>query len=332
MKDRLLRAAARVALRPPLGSVFARRRRADIERGLDPELAALLGIQRLLRDPPLETMEPAAARAYVENGFEPLEVPYVEMASVTDTAVDGTAGPIPVRVFVPHSARAHRIVYFHGGGGVLGSIRGSEPITRLLAQQTGCTVASVGYRLGPEHKNPAAIHDAVSAWTALAQDAPSTARIAVAGDSFGGFLAAHVDHTAARPPDLQVLIYPMVDLTMSSPSIDRHADGFLLTRSMMLWFRNHYLHATDDQRAFSPAFWPALDRAAPAIVATAGFDPLVDEGDHHAARLAAAGVGVRHRRYASLIHGFISLGGVSTAARAAIDELCQDIVELLPSR
>src|SRR5262249_51227692 len=143
------------------------------------------------------------------------------------------AGPIPVRLFVPPGAGPHWIVYFHGGGGVIGSIGTAEPFTRLLAAQTRCTVASVDYRLRPGHRPPAAMEHACSAWGALAARAPG-GRIAIAGDSFGGFLSAHVDHDAiargVRRPDLQVLIYPGVDLTQSSPSIERHAEGYLLTR------------------------------------------------------------------------------------------------------
>src|SRR5205814_4580878 len=116
----------------------------------------------------------------------------IAMAEVVDTTVSGHRGTIPVRIYVPYGAGPHWIVYLHGGGGVIGSIRGSEPVTRRLAAQTGCTVASVDYRLGPEHRHPAAIDDACAAWNAIAARACRSARIAVAGDSFGGFLAAHV--------------------------------------------------------------------------------------------------------------------------------------------
>jgi len=251
------------------------------------------------------------------------------MDEVIDTTVAGHRGTIPVRIYVPYGAGRHWIVYLHGGGGVIGSIRGSEPVTRLLAAQTGCTVASVDYRLGPEHRHPAAIDDACAAWNAIAARAGRSARIAVAGDSFGGFLTAHVERAVIRHPDLQVLLYPMIDMTMMSPSIARNAEGYLLTRSTIHWFHSHYLHDDDDRRAISPQFWPDLRGAAPAIIATAGYDPLVDEGDTYAARLRDAGVVVRHRRYPSLVHGFLALAGAVRAARAAIDEVCADIRELL---
>jgi acetyl esterase len=333
VKDRLFRGAAQLVLRTPLVHVISRGRQRGVDSDLDRQVAAVLEAQRLLRMPALDSMEPARARAFAEEGLSPLDVATVAMAEVIDTTAAGPAGPIPVRIFVPPDAGPHWIVYLHGGGGVIGSIRSSEPVTRLLAAQTGCVVASVEYRLGPEHRHPAAIDDACAAFAALAPRVAPGGRIAVAGDSFGGFLAAHVDHhartTGARRPDLQVLIYPIVDMTLTSPSIERHADGYLLTKSMIHWFRNNYLSSTDDRRAISPRYWPELRGAAPALVTTAGYDPLVDEGDHYANLLRAAGTPVRHRRYPSLIHGFLSIAGGVTAARAAIDELCRDIRELL---
>jgi acetyl esterase len=332
VKDRLFRAAAITALGTPLVHVLARSRQRGPDRGLDRQIAAVLAGQRLLRLPPLDSMEPARARAFAAVGLSPLEAAPIAMAEVTDTTVAGPGGPIPVRIFVPHDAGPNWIVYFHGGGGVIGSIRTSEPVTRLIAAQTRCVVASVEYRLGPEHRHPAAIDDACAAWEALTARVPH-GRIAVTGDSFGGFLSAHVDHhtlaSAGRRPDLQVLIYPAVDWTQSSPSIDRLAEGYLLTRSMIRWFRGNYLSPTDDRRAVSPMFWPTLQGSAPALVVTAGYDPLVDEGDRYADMLRAAGCQVRHRRYPSLIHGFLSLAGGVAAARAAIDEICADTAELL---
>lgn len=333
VKDWLLRTAARAALGVPLVDVIGRGRRED---GLDPQVAAVLALQAMLRLPALDSMDPVRARAFAQDGLSPMDVALASMAEIIDTTIPGPAGAVPVRIYVPEGAGPDWIVYLHGGGGVIGSIAASDPVTRLLAAQTRCTVASVDYRLGPEHRHPAAIEDACAAWDAVVARAPARAKLAVAGDSFGGFLAAHVDRhgrtaPGARRPDLQVLIYPIVDLTLTSPSIDRLADGYLLTRSMMRWFRDHYLHPTDDRSAPSPAAWPELTGAAPAIVVTAGFDPLVDEGDAHARRLAAAGTAVRHRHHPSLIHGFLSLAGAVRAARSATDELCADLVEVLAS-
>lgn len=331
MKDRLFRAAAQIVLGSPwLTRRLGRGRSRGVDSDLDRQVAAVLEGQRLLRLPAVESLPPAEARVFAEQGLSPLDVAPAAMAEVIDT----TAGGRPVRIFVPHGASEDWIVYLHGGGGVIGSIRSSEPVTRLLAAQTGCIVASVDYRLGPEHRHPAAIDDACAAWDALAPRCRG--KLAVAGDSFGGYLSAHVDHhtiaTGARRPDLQVLIYPTVDLTLTSPSIERHADGYLLTRAMMTWFRNNYLSPDDDRKAVSPRFWPTLRGSAPALIATAGYDPLVDEGDLYAELLREAGTPVELRRYPSLIHGFLSIAGAVTAARAAIDELCGDIRRLLATR
>jgi acetyl esterase len=332
VKDQLLRGVAQVVLRTPLVRVVGRGRQRGVDAALDPQVAAVLEAERIMRLPSIHTMEPPRARAFAAAGLSPLDVPVVPMAEVIDTTAAGPTGPIPVRIFVPAGAGPDWIVYFHGGGGVIGSIRGSEAVTRLIAAQTRCVVASVDYRLGPEHHHPAAIDDACAAWAALAPRATG-GRLAVAGDSFGGFLAAHVDHrmrtTGGRRPDLQVLIYPCVDLTQSSPSIDRLAEGYLLTRAIMQWFRAHYLGPDGDARAASPMFWSDLRGAAPAVVVTAGFDPLVDEGVRYADMLRAAGTEVRHRQHPSLIHGFLSLAGGVAAARAATDELCKEIREIL---
>ncbi len=326
-----MRVGANAALNTPVMGLLARGRRDGVDAALDPQVAAVLELNRLMRLPALDSMTPPRARRFAEGGLSPLDVTPAPMAHIVDTTV---AGGIPVRIYVPYDAGPDWIVYLHGGGGVIGSIRSSDPVTRLLAAQTRCTVASVGYRLGPEEPHPAAIEDACAAWDAIVQRIPRGGKAVVAGDSFGGFLSAHVDRhalTGARRPDLQVLIYPIVDMTLAtSPSIDRHAEGYLLTRSMVHWFRSHYL-GDADRRAPSPWFWTDLTGSAPAIVVTAGYDPLVDEGDAYADRLAAAGVPVRHRPHPSLIHGFLSLGGAVRAARAATDQICTDIVELLAS-
>ncbi|HEY1548640.1 MAG TPA: alpha/beta hydrolase, partial [Kofleriaceae bacterium] len=249
--------------------------------------------------------------------------------------VDFCVGTIAVRAYVPRGATGDWFVYFHGGGGVTGSIKGSDAVTRHLADQTRCTVASVDYRLAPEHKHPAGIDDANAAYAAIAERVPAHGKLVVGGDSFGGFLTAHVEHharmTDGRVPDLQVLIYPIVDLTLSSASVERLGGGrYLMTKPMIDWYLGHYW-GTGDKRAGSPWFWPEaeLEGAAPAIVITAGFDPLVDEGDAWAARLRDAGVTVRHHQNPSLVHGFLSLAGAVDAARIATDRICADVVSML---
>jgi acetyl esterase len=329
VKDVLFRRAALTALQEPFVSLLAKPRQGGADAGLDRQVAAVLELQRRMKLPPLESMEPTKARRFAESGLSPLEVDHEPMAHVIDARL-----PVPARIFVPHDAGPNWIVYFHGGGGVIGSARSSERVTRLLAKQTRCTVASIDYRLGPEHKHPAAIEDARQAWDAIAARAPREAKLAVAGDSFGGFLAAYVDRYArftTRRPAAQLLFYPITDLTMTSPGFESHGVGYLYTKAMAQYFRTHYMRPEDDRRAASPAFWPDVEGAAPAIVVTAGFDPLCGEGDAHADRLRAAGTEVVHRRHSSLVHGFLSLAGGVRAARAAIDEACLDLVSILAS-
>ena len=326
MKDALLRIGVRAALaNDGLVRVLAR----NHDHALDRQVAAVLELVRMKGPTPIETMPADKARRAAEEGFSALDLDAPAMAEVIDTR----AGAVPIRIYVPRNAGRDWLVYFHGGGGVIGSITSSEPATRYLAERTRLTVASVGYRLGPEHRHPAAIEDANAAWAAIA--ARAKGRIAVGGDSFGGFLSAHVDRharkTGGRRPDVQVLIYPMIDLTMSSASVERYAKGYILSRAMLHWFRDNYLRAEGEQRTASPRFWPdsELRGAAPAIVTTAGFDPLVDEGDTWADRLRAAGVSVRHHRESSLVHGYLSLGGGVRAARDAVDRICADLVEMM---
>lgn len=327
-----MRSAIRAAMaRDFIVRAIARGRSQGIDAALDRQIAAALEYQRLARLPRLESMEPAAARVFAEANLAASEVDREPMAEVIDTTVGEMR--TPVRIFVPHEAGPNWLVWLHGGGGVIGSIAGAELVTRYLAARTRCTVASVGYRLGPEDKHPAAIEDACSAWEALAARVPEAGRMAVGGDSFGGFLSAHVDRftqqVTVRRPDLQVLIYPIVDLTLTSPSIDRFPEGYLLTKSMMMYFRDHYLSSADEQEPGSPWFWDDVSDSAPAIVVTAGFDPLVDEGNAWADRLRTSGVPVRHRCHDSLVHGFLSLAGVVRAARHALDDVCEEIVDAL---
>lgn len=325
----LMRAAIRAALAQDwIVRLAGRKRSSGPDQALDRQVAAVLEYQRLARLPPLETLEPAAARALVAEQLGAADLPNEAMGEILDTTVGEHR--IPVRAFVPRDAGPGWIVWFHGGGGVIGSIAEAEPVTRYLAARTRCTVASVGYRLGPEHPHPAALEDARDAWEALVQRVPPGGRVAVGGDSFGGYLAAQVDRFAReageRRPDLQILVYPILDFTLSRPSVDRLGEGYLLTRSMMQWFRAHYMGDDTDYPAASPWFWDDVSGAAPAIVVTAGYDPLVEEGDAWATRLAEAGVAVRHLQHPSLVHGFMGLAGVVRAGRAAVDQLCAEIV------
>ena len=241
---------------------------------------------------------------------------------------------VVLRLYWPKTSDSGRtvpaIVYYHGGGHVIGSLDTHDFVARNLCAGAEALVASVDYRMGPEHKFPAAVEDCVAATEWVADNAASLGvdakRLAVGGDSAGGNLAAVVSLMArdrgAPRISYQLLIYPALDAAMTQPSIARYAEGYLLTRATMRWFYEQYLRTPEDAADWrvSPLAAPDLGGVAPAFVLTAGYDPLCDEGDAYAARLAAAGVAVIHRRFADQIHGFAMNGKLIRAADAALDE------------
>lgn len=257
-----------------------------------------------------------------------------EMASVTDRTIPGPGGDIPVRVYVPTTEPGPRpaLVYFHGGGFVIGDLDTHDGTVRAVAEASGATVVSVDYRRAPEHRFPAAVDDCLAAvrWVAgngAALDV-DPARLAVGGDSAGGNLATVVAQqlAAAGGPSLrfQLLVYPVTDATMTHPSIDENAEGYFLTKDTMTWFLDHYLGEGDDPTdpRVSPLHAPdeALAGLPPALVVTAEFDPLRDEGEAYGARLAAAGVETTVTRYDGVIHGFFSMRDLVPEGKAAIDQ------------
>jgi acetyl esterase/lipase len=231
------------------------------------------------------------------------------------------AGGVPARLYVPPEAPTPSplALWYHGGGHVVGDLETHDPTCRWFAREAGVRVLAVDYRLAPEHPFPAAVEDALTAFRHAATHASDLgadpARIAVAGDSAGGNLAAVVAQLAAGDdvkPAFQLLIYPVCDYTREWPSYGLFADGFFLTRAEMRWYRSHYLPddtAESDPRA-SPLVREDLNGLAPAYIATAGFDPLRDEAEAYAHRLRAAGVPVTLRRFASYMHGFASIVGL----------------------
>ena len=222
------------------------------------------------------------------------------------------AGRIPVRRYRPADvATQTQLFYIHGGGFVVGSLNSHDAICAELSQAAGAELVSVDYRLSPEHVWPAAFEDC---WAVLAALLRENRPVVVMGDSAGGNLAAVVAQVtmddSVPPPMVQTLIYPAVEASLSKPSHDLFADGFGLTRADMEWYRGMYLpdRSTWDLPTVSPLLAASLDGVAPAIVATAGFDPLRDEGDAYAERLANADVAVRWRCYDDMIHGFFGMG------------------------
>ena len=249
--------------------------------------------------------------------------------TVEDRQMDGPAGPLPIRIYTPPGPRPLPIlVYFHGGGWVLGDLDGNDLRCRVLSDWAGCLVVSVDYRLAPEHRFPAAVEDAYAATCWVAENAGSIAgdrnRIAVGGDSAGGNLAAVVA-LAARDrgaPGLvyQYLVYPVADWPLETSSYRENAEGYLLSREMMAWFWDQYVpdETSRQDPLASPLRAADLSRLPPAMVITAEYDPLRDEGEAYAVRLQAAGVPVEAKRYHGMIHGFLNSAAALDQGKLAI--------------
>jgi acetyl esterase len=282
---------------------------------------------------PLHELGIAAARKEFDIFQSVLGGGPAPVGEIVDRTIAGPAGRLRVRLYRPASSVARllpTILYYHGGGWVIGSLEGYDLPCRFFCAHTGCAVVAVDYRLAPEHKFPAAVDDAVASFRWLAEHAVELgidpARIVVAGDSAGGTLATVVSQLVRgepRTPCLQWLIYPATDLAAEMPSHSSCANGFLLTQDDMRWFSAQYLNdpgEVADPRV-SPLKAADLSGLPPALIFTAGFDPLRDEGQAYADRLAAAGVKTIHREFDSLIHGFVGMRGALQAAARAMDDM-----------
>lgn len=259
------------------------------------------------------------------------------VGATADRTVPGPAGELDARLYLPEGEGPFpTVVFFHGGGYVLGSIATHEWLCRHLTRESGCAFLSVDYRLAPEHPFPAAVEDAYAAveWAATHPDAVGGAeRVAVAGDSAGGALAAVAALMAAERdgPAIthQALLYPSVGVEVDQPSVTEHA-GLVLTEADMQWFRDCYYENEIHER--NPYADPTnacdLSGVAPATVVTAGFDPLRDGGTAYADRLSRDGVPTRHRNYEGMVHGFMTFREVDRA-RDAIEEVAGDLADAL---
>lgn len=297
---------------------------------LDPQVQYVLGLVEKAAYPEFWQLSPADARALFEKTAPVLDAPWEEVTRFETIRVPGPAGDIRVNLYAPQPKSAGPLpllVYFHGGGFVVGSLESYDRLCRALANRAGCLVASVDYRLAPEHKFPAAPDDCHAALNWLAAHASEIgadpARMAVGGDSAGGNLAAVTALTArAQGPKLvfQMLIYPCVGPRQDEPSHFEFAEKLLLTRKNILWFMEQYLRseADRDDWRFAPLLAPDLAGLPPALLIVAGYDPLRDEGVAYAERLKAAGVPVEFTNYEGMVHGFFSLSGAIDAGRQAI--------------
>ena len=276
---------------------------------------------------PLNERSVRSARS--EYGRLPMvfDRPVVDLPRVRDRRVPGAAGDLAARIYDPGGRNLPVMLFFHGGGGVVGGLETHDGLCRRLARDAHALVLATDYRLAPEAPHPAAHDDAraVYAWAREhAGDLGDTnGRVAVAGDSMGAHLSIAVTHRARDAgdalPDAQVLIYPPTDLGRATRSFELFEDGFFLTRPLIEWFESHFLGDTDrDDPDVSPLRRSSFDGLPPTIVVTAGFDPLRDEGDAYAQALQDAGVSVWHRSYDELVHGFAQMSGTNPAARRAV--------------
>lgn len=303
-------------------------------RTLDPQVHLLLTSMRALGMKPAgpDASPGEARRAFVDQ-MRLLYQPAPPLAQVQNLQVQGAQGPLRARLYRPHDlpTAAPGVVFFHGGGFVIGDLDTHDPALRLLAARLQAVVVSVEYRLAPEHPFPAAWEDVTAAFTDLHRRAHDLGllpeRLAVAGDSAGGNLAAWVaragrDGRCPRPC-AQLLIYPVTDSRGGAASRQLFATGFILERHRVDWFSNHTLRPDqyDDVRA-SPLLDPDPSGLPPAVVVTAGFDPLVDEGDAYADLLQRAGVPTKHMRFDGLVHGFMHFFATWEAADDAVQAMC----------
>ncbi len=297
---------------------------------LDPQVKTLLDQMAAMGGPPISEQTPEEARL-VYAAMRGLAGEPGPIGSVIDRSIPGPAGDIPVRIYVPEGEGPHPgVVFFHGGGWVIGDLDSHDPLCRELASGAGCVVVAVHYRLAPEDRFPAATDDALAATRWVAEHAAELgidpARLAVAGDSAGGNLAAV---TALRVRDeggpalrFQLLIYPVTDCRMGHPSMEENAEGYLLTRDTMRWFIGHYLGDGGDPAdpLASPLLAEDLSGLPPAHIIVAEYDPLRDEGIAYGERLRDAGVDVTVSNHAGMIHSFVSLGAVLDGGRKGLDE------------
>lgn len=283
--------------------------------------------------PAMSTLSPAEARVSMDISM--LAGVTEEVASVKERLIPGPAGEIPVRIYTPEGQGPFpALIYYHGGGWVIGNLDAVDVPCRQLTNRTGCVVISVDYRLAPEHPFPAPAEDAYAAVEWVAENGESicvdTSKIAVAGDSAGGNLAAVVCLMAkdrgGPKISYQILFYPVTDHNYETKSYQDNEEGYFLTKDSMIWFWNHYLQEESGEHPYaSPLQAKDVSGLPPALVVTAEYDPLRDEGEAYAKRLFDAGVPVTLKRYEGLIHGFIWMSGALAQGLDAIELAAEEL-------
>ena len=300
---------------------------------LHPQARALLDMLVERGVPPTHTLSPADARRFYRERRALTQPEPPPIGLVRNLAAPGPNGPIPLRLYQPQ-ADARRgdappaMVYFHGGGWVIGDLDTHDTLCRQLALASGCALVAVDYRMGPEHRFPAAVDDCLAAtrWVHAnaAQLHVDAGRLAVGGDSAGGNLAAVVSlalRDAGGPAiAFQLLIYPATDQRRGAPSHTSNGQGYLLTSQTMDYFHDHYIpdKAMDLDWRASPLLHPDLSKLPPALVLTADYDPLRDEALQYSQRLSEAGNRATHILFERQIHGFITMGRIIDEANAAV--------------
>ncbi|MFM9923100.1 alpha/beta hydrolase [Variovorax sp. H27-G14] len=298
-------------------------------------------VERMARagHPALDQLTPDEAKASYEKGSGVLEVPKPELARVEDFHIAARDGCVlPARLYAPSRSVLPVLLYFHGGGFTVGNIRTHDTLCRVLSHKSGCAVVSLDYRLAPAHKFPTASNDAWDALAFIAKEGASlgldASRLAVGGDSAGGTLAAVcaiLARDAGLPLALQMLIYPGTTAHQNTASHLRHANGPLLTKSMIDFFFAQYVRTPADREdwRFAPLLADDVDGVAPAWVCLAECDPVVDEGIAYADKLRAAGVPVELEIYRGVIHEFIKMGRAIPEALQAHDDAARALREAL---
>jgi acetyl esterase len=302
---------------------------------LHPQARALLDLITAKNLPAMQDLAPVEARAYYRDRRALTQPEPPEVASAVDRSVaTGDGHALPVRCYRPLDSDATAVmpclVYFHGGGWTIGDLDTHDTLCRELANRAGIAVVAVDYRMGPEHRFPAAVEDCIAATRWVAAEASALridpGRLAVGGDSAGGNLAAVVAialRDAGHQPPLrfQLLVYPQTDMRNRHPSHATNGTGYLLESETIAYYQRHYLGDDAARRLdwrASPLLHPDLARLPPALVLTAGFDPLRDEGLEYADRLSAAGVRATHVCFERQIHGFLPMGRVIDEANTGV--------------